>query len=386
MKIKILDKYVAKNFLIGYAISFLVLIGLRMMIDLFVNIDEFTEHKNLTTVNILSNIIIFYGTQCSLYFRDFAGIITVVAAVFSLGKMTKNNELIAVMASGVSLKRVIAPIIILALLLTGILIIDQELIIPSIANQLTRSHDDLPGHQAYSISCLTDSKGSVINSSMYEEATETLHNPSIILKTQLEPGKWKTLGWITADKATFDHSTNSWVFSSQIINPETKEIKTFGGTLQRITIPGKDSEMDPIADVKAYKSDLTPELIPIRRKEQFTSLLSSAQLNELAKHGTKVRDQAKLYIQKNTRITDPIINLIMLLVALPILVCRDARNMKSAIIISFSTTMACFIASFVCKMLGTEMFFNQIRPLLFAWLPVLIFLPVAVVELDSMKT
>ena len=44
---KILDRYVAKNFLIGYAIAFCVLIGLRIIIDLFVNLDEFTEHVGL---------------------------------------------------------------------------------------------------------------------------------------------------------------------------------------------------------------------------------------------------------------------------------------------------------------------------------------------------
>ena len=105
---KILDRYVTKNFLTGYVIAFAVLMGLRIMIDLFVNIDEFTEHAELTTVQVLSNIVFYYSRHSFLYFRDFSGMITVVAAVFSLGKMTKNNELVAIMSSGVSLKRVIA--------------------------------------------------------------------------------------------------------------------------------------------------------------------------------------------------------------------------------------------------------------------------------------
>jgi lipopolysaccharide export system permease protein len=100
---KIIDRYVTKNFLTGYLISFLVLMGLRVMIDLFVNIDEFTENSQITAFQMLSNIVTYYGRFSLLYFRDFAGMITVVAAVFSLGKMTKNNELVAIMASGVSL-------------------------------------------------------------------------------------------------------------------------------------------------------------------------------------------------------------------------------------------------------------------------------------------
>ena len=117
---KILDKYVAKNFITGYVIALLVLIGLRIVIDLFVNIDEFAEQTGFWSV--LGDIFCYYGAQSTLYFRDFAGMITVVAAVFSLAKMTRNNELTAVMASGVSLKRVITPIVFLALLFSVFLV------------------------------------------------------------------------------------------------------------------------------------------------------------------------------------------------------------------------------------------------------------------------
>src|SRR3972149_8377621 len=115
---KTLDKYVAKNFVVGYAIAFFVLIGLRIIIDLFVNLDEFAEHADLGTLAVIKNIFIFYGLNSTVYFRDFAGMIMVVAAAFSLGKMVRSNELVAVMASGGSLKRVIVPIGLLAILLT----------------------------------------------------------------------------------------------------------------------------------------------------------------------------------------------------------------------------------------------------------------------------
>ena len=95
---------------------------------------------------------------------------------------------------------------------------------------------------------------------------------------------------------------------------------------------------------------------------------------------------AEVLSQKHFRITEPIINLVMLLVALPILVCREPKAMKSAIMISFGATSACFIVTFICKMMAAEVFFDKIRPELWAWIPVFIFLPVAFIELDSMKT
>jgi len=101
----------------------------------------------------------------------------------------------------------------------------------------------------------------------------------------------------------------------------------------------------------------------------------------------KIKGSRQLYSQKHFRVTEPIINLAMLMVCLPILVCRDPKSMKSAVAISFAMVGACFITTFICKMLAPEAnvgSFYQIG--FYAWLPVFIFLPIAFIELDSMKT
>jgi hypothetical protein len=74
------------------------------------------------------------------------------------------------------------------------------------------------------------------------------------------------------------------------------------------------------------------------------------------------------------------------MISLPILVCRDPKSMKSAVMISFGTTAACFISTFICKILATEVVFDRVMPELWAWLPVFVFLPIAFIEFDSMKT
>lgn len=136
----------------------------------------------------------------------------------------------------------------------------------------------------------------------------------------------------------------------------------------------------------SYKSDITPHEIPIMRKVEYKSLLSMMQLKKIAAQGSKVKDLAQIYAQMQSHITDPIINLIMLLISLPVLLCRDPKTMKSAIMISFGLTTACYIATFVCKLFATEVFFERLMPEFWVWLPVFIFLPAAIIELDSMKT
>ena len=371
---RILDRYVAKNFIVGYIIAMMVLVGLRIVIDLFINLDEFAEHSDLGTWMVFGNMLNYYGVQSALYFRDFAGMITVVAAVFSLGKMTRNNELVAVMASGTSLKRVIAPIIALAVLFTGFLIIDQELIIPRLANQLVRSHDELPGEQIYDVWFMSDSNGSLICTQNFKEKTETMLKPTIIIRKPI-PGSitFGVLGRIQADSATYNREKKRW------------DLKN--GRFLKIAEHGEEIAMNQQPEpVAFYESNVTPEDIPVRRQEKYKSLLSSSQLAQLAEKGTRVKDLAELYSQKHFRITDPIINMVMLMVALPILVCRDPKAMKTAILISFAVTSACFVVTFACKMVATEVIFNQVRPELWPWVPVFIFLPIAFIELDSMRT
>jgi lipopolysaccharide export system permease protein len=377
---KILDKYVAKNFLVGYAIAFCVLLGLRIVTDLFVNLDEFAEHASLGVMSIIVHIFTYYGIQSTLYFRDFAGMITVVAAAFSLGKMVRYNELIAMMASGVSLKRVIAPIIILAIAMTGLLVIDQELIIPSISNELVRGKDAIPGQESYDVWFISDANGSLICSNKFDVKSETLYKPVIITRVKKPDSLiWEPTGWIEADKATYNSHSHAWLLANgvytQIPNLQQQKSDAAG-------------QIDPVSrtSLPAYYTDITPKDVPVRRSAEHKTLLSSRQLSQLAAQGTKLKDLAFLFSQKHFRITDPIMNIVMLLVCLPVLVCRDPKSMKSAIAVSFAITAASLVVGFVCKLMATEEMFGIVVPELWAWMPIFIFAPIAFLEIDSMKT
>ena len=377
---KILDRYVAKNFIIGYAIAFCVLMGLRIITDLFIKLDEFTEHSNLSALAVIKNILTFYALNCTLYFRDFAGMITAVAAAFSFGRMIRSNELVAVMASGISLKRIIAPIVFLALLLTGLQVIDQELLIPPLADKLVRSHDDLPGQESYDIKFIGDGNGSLINSQKFEVETSTMHDPIILLRRKTSrPGIWEVIGRIAAERAVYNSQEGRWDLYTR--DPNTGEQLAYGVLYGYEMGSRKEPQL-----IASYPSDLRAKDIPVMRKSEHKTLLSSKQLAELAAQKATIRDVFQLSSQMHFRITDPIINLIMLMVSLPILVCRDPKSMKSAVMISFGVTGACFITTFVCKILATEVVFDKVMPELWAWLPVFIFLPIAFVEYDSMKT
>lgn len=380
---RILDKYVAKSFLTGYVIALLVLVGVCVVVDLFVNVDEFAElagddaDAERGMGFVVGSILRYYGAQSMLYYRDLAGIITVVAAVFSLGKMTKNNELVAIMASGISLRRVIVPIVALSVLLSSFVVINQELIIPRLVSQLIRAHDyDRAKGDSYPFWFLSDGNGNLISANRYVEQEETMYDALIVLRKLVKKPNgsiaFQVTGDIKAEKASYDHETKKWKLENAISSDLTSN------QLYDHIPKGEQSLY--------FKTDVTPEDIPIRRQEGYKSLLSSAQLARLAADKTKAKDQAELISQKHFRITDPIVNLLMLLVALPVLVCRDPKAMKAAVAISFTVTGSCFVIMFICKMVATEVIFGGIRPEFWAWIPVIIYVHIAFIELDSMKT
>jgi lipopolysaccharide export LptBFGC system permease protein LptF len=368
---KILDRYIAKNFLIGYVIAFCVLIGLRLIIELFVNLDEFAENADvLGARDLMLHIVKFYAFRTALYFRDIAGVITVVAAAFSLGRMVRNNELVAIIASGVSAKRIVGPILALVIFFTALAVADQEFLIPAISEKLVQDEDDIEGKESYAIWFFGDGNDSLICSPKYDAAVTTFDHPTIITRQAVpsRPGVWDVTGRISADSATYNPAANRWdLLNGLYVSTDANEA--------------------PRSVAFYQASDLLPKDIALRRNAGYDSLLSSRQLAALAEQKTKVKDIAQLLSQKHFRITDPLINLTMLMVSLPVLICRDPRTMKSAILVSFVLTAACFVTTFVCKMLATEVVFgNQVMPELWAWLPIFIFLPIALIELDSMRT
>jgi len=364
---RILDRYIAKNFLVGYAIALCVLIGLRVVIDLFVHLDEFAEQADLGAAAVVRNIATYYALNTTLYFRDFAGMITVVAAAFSLGKMVRTNELTAILASGVSLKRVVAPFLVLALVFTAVLVGDQEVVIPHLSDGLVRSHDAIPGQESYAVWFVPDGNGSLLCSPRFDVRTASLLDLTIILRRpSSEPGLWTVTGCIRADKATYNPQTGQWDL-------------TAGRLIDRSSTQGAV----PVTSYGAQ--DLLPRNIPVMVKSEVKTLLSWRQLTALS--ALRPKDMGLLYSQKHFRITEPIINFVMLLVSLPVLMCRDPKALKSAVLVSFCLCAACSLTTFVCKMLSTEpVLFDRVIPEFWAWLPVFVFVPVALIELDAMKT
>ncbi len=138
---RILDRERYWSFVKAYFICFVALVGLYVVIDAFSNIDEFAEVAD-STAQLFRNMGRYYLIKMSLIYDQICGIITMMAAIFTVTWMQKNNELLAMLAAGISTQRVIRPVLISALAISSLAVVNQELIMPRLAEELQKPPDD----------------------------------------------------------------------------------------------------------------------------------------------------------------------------------------------------------------------------------------------------
>src|SRR4051812_50189581 len=109
---RILDRERYWAFFKAYAICFIALVGLYVVIDAFANLDEFSEVAS--GVALFRNMGRYYLIKMSLFYDRLCGVIVMMAAIFTVTWMQRNNELLAMLAAGVGTKRVIQPVLIAA--------------------------------------------------------------------------------------------------------------------------------------------------------------------------------------------------------------------------------------------------------------------------------
>ena len=63
----VLDRYILRSLLVNYVIGLLVMISLYVVLDMFVNMDEFTEHGR-SVWQVLGDIANYYAPNLFLSF------------------------------------------------------------------------------------------------------------------------------------------------------------------------------------------------------------------------------------------------------------------------------------------------------------------------------
>ena len=171
---RILDRYVLFSFLKNYLISTFVLVGFYVLLDMIFGIDNFTGFAGQISVwRIMFGIVEYYFYESFFTYAQLAGVIPVLAAAFTFMRMSRFNELTALLAAGVPLLRVSLPVILAAVAINLILQpINQELLIPSFAEKITRKQGDVfvEASTARPVRSMPDGSGGIFDAAQYHPA------------------------------------------------------------------------------------------------------------------------------------------------------------------------------------------------------------------------
>jgi LPS export ABC transporter permease LptG len=108
---RLLDRYVVRNFLQAYFYCIAGFISIWLIFDISDNISTFIdEHFGLMLT------MRYYLTQVPEVFIILLPVALLLALLFSLGRMSRANEIVSMLTAGVSIPRVLAPLIIIGLL------------------------------------------------------------------------------------------------------------------------------------------------------------------------------------------------------------------------------------------------------------------------------
>ena len=121
---KILDLYIIRKFLGSYFFSIVLILAITIVIDTNEKLDAFMKAP-------LRAIVFDYFLNFLPYFANlFSPLFTFIAVIFFTSKLAENSEIIAILSSGVSFKRLFIPYMFSAAVIAALNIVLSCYIIP----------------------------------------------------------------------------------------------------------------------------------------------------------------------------------------------------------------------------------------------------------------
>lgn len=122
---KIIDKYMVRGFLGPFIWCLMLFIVMAVIIDVFSFIDDIVKFKIP-----LTSIIAFYVYYIPTIFIQVTPMAALLSTVYVLSNLNKNNEIIAMKSSGISLWRVLAPILLIGTVVSIMTFIVNDRVVP----------------------------------------------------------------------------------------------------------------------------------------------------------------------------------------------------------------------------------------------------------------
>ncbi|MBD3288741.1 LPS export ABC transporter permease LptG [candidate division KSB1 bacterium] len=358
---RILDKYILRRFLGTLLFSLVAFSIIFIIVDLIGYMDKFIDRD-------VPRLVV---AQYYFYYLPYIIVLSLpvamlLASLFSIGQMTRYNEIVAMSASGVSLYRILRPLFIFGLICSVFILYSGEKFIP-ITNQ-----KKINIYQTY----VSKSK----------KKNKTRHND---VYAQISENQWMHVGYFdtrinTGFKVSVQRFEDNYSHINQRIDAAKIIWQDSTWALQNGVIRDFDRRTEIIEKFdKLQRPDFEFDVQEISNSQKKTEEMSYWELNRFIENirrngGNPNRWLVDLYM----KISFPFANLIIILFGAPL----ASRKTRSGPAVSFGISLLiCFLYFGIIKV-GQALGHNgTLPPLLAAWIGNIIFGTAAIYILFKMR-
>jgi lipopolysaccharide export system permease protein len=365
---KLLDRWLLHSFLKAWLVCFSSLLSLYVVIDLFSKLDEFLEVAQGNWLVLLTNAGIYYSYQVVLIFDRLNGVIMLMAAMFTVTWMQRHNELTPLLTSGIRLHRVLRPIWLGALFMLTLGVLNRELLMPIVVEKLYNSGVDPQQSQVKSVAGAYEPNGILVEGRYAIQSERKVGGFSCTVPVRIAG----SLLHLQAAEAIYippGHGPHSggWL----LLNTRPRELPLW-----------PDSPLTTIDSGKIFLRTEVADFDRLTRHRNWSQSASTAQLyGELAREGTT--HLSLIAVQWHLRFTSPLLALLLVGMGLALLLRDQNRHIYVNAGLSLALAGLLYACFYLSRFLGDSAFLS---PTLAAWMPLLIFGPIALWLQSGMRT
>jgi lipopolysaccharide export system permease protein len=359
---KLLDRYILRQFTVTFVMLVMGLPLLFIIGDVTDNIDRYMD-RGVT----MSTLALSYVYQFPLFVIYAFPIAALVSTVFTIGGMTRHQEITAAKAGGVSFYRLFLPIGALGVVLSGVALVLTELVPVTL-----QFRAELLGETE------TVGRGPRL-SFVFQTERE-----GVLSVRRLDPRSGEMTGLVLERKAAGDEPGMHRVAQRAIWSADAGGWKLENGWIRELRDDGTEAvtQFDSIRvpGLVETPDDLLAESIGSREAERMRYGEISRFIQAIERSGG---DASSLEVDRAQKIAIPAAVMIIVLFGAPLATSSNRGGAAYGVGISLGITIIYMLLFRVARAMGGG---GAIDPVLAAWSPNLLFLAAAVVLLSRVRT
>ncbi len=358
---KIIDKYLIKQFLQTVFFALLAFTLVFVVIDAMENLDDFID-QGVPKLKVLHYYLVFIPEILKLM----TPVSVLFGALFTAGKLSSLSELTAIRASGVSLFRFMLPFVVTAIMISIISVYFGGYVVP-MANKTKVYIEQVylkkgllyTGSNIY----FQDSKTKIVSISFFDSNTNRANKVSI--QNFYEHDITKMISRIDMQKLEYDSLSNNWIAYNGVKRIFTERDET-AEYFNNLTLD----------DLHFKPEDLT-------KKQQKPQEMNLDELSELINTQKRAGNNPTIVqIEYHSRYAFAVTSLIIVLFGLPISINKKKSGLAVQVGINLLITFVYLVFMKVSQAFGKN---GSLDPILTAWFANLIFLAGTAITLPKMK-